>query len=256
MTVVVTRMGQEKAAALVTGASRGLGAAIAERLAAAGHPVAVNFASSQRLAAEVVDSIEQQGGTAHAYRADVTDSAQVADMVRAVREDLGPVGILVLNATGAQREVPAVDLTWDDVVPMLDFFVKSPVLLLHAVLPDMRTAGWGRIVHIGSDVVQRAPHGNSAYVAAKSAQLGLARVWAQELGGLGVTVNTVSPGWIPVERHQGVDVGVLHDYADSIPVGRLGHPGDVAAAVAFLATEEAGFVNGAVLSVNGGSTVT
>jgi 3-oxoacyl-[acyl-carrier protein] reductase len=151
--------------------------------------------------------------------------------------------------------VPAPALGWADVQAQLDFFVKSPVLLLQAVLPDMRAAGRGRIVHIGSDSVRTLPAGNAAYVAAKSAQLGLARIWAKELGPLGITVNTVAPGWVPVERHQDVDPAALDAYTAGVPLGRLGAPADVAAAVAYLASAEAAFVNGAWLTVNGGSSV-
>jgi NAD(P)-dependent dehydrogenase (short-subunit alcohol dehydrogenase family) len=243
---------EQRPVAMVTGASRGLGAAIAARLAATGHPVAVNYARLDEAAAAVVGRI---GATARAYRADVTDPDEVAALVAAVRRDLGPIGVLVLNATGPQPKVPVEDLDWPDVAQHLDFFVKSPVLLLRAVLGDMRAAGWGRIVHIGSDVVQRLPLGNSGYAAAKAAQLGLARVWAKELGPLGITVNTVAPGWIPVERHRDADPAALAAYVEGVPVGRIGVPDDVAAAVAYLVSDAGGFVNGAWLPVNGGSTL-
>ena len=240
--------------ALVTGASRGLGAAIAVELAAAGHPVAVNHASSPEAARAVVETVTDAGGRAAAYRADVTDPADVAALVRRVADDLGPVGVLVVNATGPQPQVPADALDVEDVRAQMAYFVDSPVLLLRAVLPAMRDAGWGRVVHVGSDVVERAPAGNSAYVAAKSAQLGLARVWSGELAPLGVTVNTVAPGWVPVERHRGGDPDALAGYLTTVPTGRFGQPADVAAAVRYLASREAGFVTGARLTVNGGAT--
>lgn len=246
---------ERRPTALVTGASRGLGAEIAARLAADGHPVAVNYARSAEGARSVVERIGATGGTARAYRADVTDAGEVTAMVDDVRRDLGAVGVLVVNATGPQPKVPADVLDWPDVAQHLDFFVKSPVLLLRAVLPDMRAAGWGRIVHIGSDVVRRLPLGNSAYAAAKAAQHGLVGVWAKELGPLGITVNTVAPGWIPVERHRDVDPEALTAYAAGVPLGRMGEPGDVAAAVAYLASDAGGFVTGAWLPVNGGSTI-
>jgi NAD(P)-dependent dehydrogenase (short-subunit alcohol dehydrogenase family) len=239
--------------ALVTGASRGLGAAIAARLGAAGHPVAVNYASSATAAEAVVDDVRGAGGVARGYRADVTDEHEAARLAEEVRRDLGPVGVLVLNATGPQPEIPAADVGWEDVRAQLDFFVKSPVLLLGRVLPDMRAAGWGRIVHIGSDSVRGLPAGSTAYVTAKSAQLALARMWAAELGPFGITVNTVAPGWIPVERHRDATSGALEGYAAGVPMGRLGVPDDVAGAVGFLVSDEASFVNGAWLTVNGGS---
>lgn len=241
--------------ALVTGASRGLGAAMARRLAADGHAVAVNYTSSAEAARAVVDDIERAGGRAAAFRADVTDEAGVARLREELHAELGPVTVLVINATGSQPAIPAAETSWADVARHLDFFVRSPVLLLNALLADMRAAGWGRVVHIGSDVVTGAPVGNSGYVAAKSAQLGLARVWAKELAPLGITVNTVAPGWVPVERHRDVPSEVLHDYLTRVPVGRTGNPDEVASAVAYLASPEAAFVNGAVLYVNGGSVL-
>lgn len=247
------RSGRARPVALVTGASRGLGAAIAARLAAAGHPVAVNYASSGAAAEAVVEGIRGTGGVARAYRADVTDENEVARMVEGVRGDLGLVGVLVLNATGPQPAIPSGEVRWPDVRAQLDFFVKSPVLLLGSVLPDMRAAGWGRIVHIGSDSVRGLPKGSTAYVAAKSAQLALARMWAAELGPFGVTVNTVAPGWIPVERHRDASPAALEEYVARVPVDRLGVPDDVAGAVAYLVSEDAAFVNGAWLTVNGGS---
>lgn len=241
--------------ALVTGASRGLGAAIAEVLAAAGHVVAVNYASSADRAEAVVARITAAGGRAAAFRADVTSEPDVQRLVAEVEARLGPVTVLVVNATGAQPTTPVHELGWDDVTPMLDYFVRSPVLLTSAVVPSMTAAGAGRIVHVGSDVVDRAPEGNAAYVAAKSAQLGLARVGARELGPRGITVNTVQPGWVPVERHADVPQADLDRHAATVPVGRTGTPAEVAASVVHLASVEAAYVNGAVLTVNGGSTV-
>lgn len=238
---------------LVTGASRGLGAAIAERLAADGHTVAVNYAASAGAAQDVVARIRAAGGTAAAFRADVTDPAAVEDLVAAVGGELGPVRTLVLNATGPQPTAPVPDVTWEAVADQLAYFVRSPVLLLRAALPGLRDGG--HVVHVGSEVVDRLPEGASAYVAAKSAQLGLARAWARELGPLGITVNTVEPGWVPVERHRGTDPAELRDYAATVALGRLGVPGDVAEAVAWLASDAASFVTGARLRVAGGASI-
>jgi 3-oxoacyl-[acyl-carrier protein] reductase len=241
--------------ALVTGASRGLGAAIARRPAADGHAVAVNYATSASAAGAVVGAIRDAGGTAQAFRADITDGAAVGELITRVGEWSGLVRTLVLNATGPQPNIPLADLSWEDMLRQLDFFAKSPVLLARAVLPGMRAAGHGRIIHVGSDVVQGAPPGNSAYVAAKSAQLGLARTWARELGPDGITVNTVAPGWIPVERHAGEPPEALARYVDTVPLGHTGAPADVAAAVAYLASDAGAFVTGAYLTVNGGSVL-
>lgn len=238
--------------ALVSGASRGLGAAIARRLAADGFAVAVNYASSRSGAERVVGDIRSAGGVAEAFAGDVTDEASVADMVGQIRGSLGPVGVLVANATGPQPEIAAERLEWSDHLAQLEFFVKSPTLLLQAVLPDMRTAGGGRVIQIGSDIFERALPGYSAYTAAKGAQWGLTRTWARELGADGVTVNLVAPGWVPVERHGELTEDDLADYLADVPLGRIGVPDDVAAAVSYLASDAAGFVTGQRITVNGG----
>jgi 3-oxoacyl-[acyl-carrier protein] reductase len=244
-------------AALISGASRGLGAVIARQLAADGWPVAVNYRSEHERdeADRVVADILARGGTAEAFAADVTDEAAVAGLVSRAVSRLGPVDVLVVNATGPQPAVPMEQLTWQDHLNQLVFFVKSPTLLVQAVLPGMKERGRGRIVQIGSDIFERAVPGMSAYVAAKGAQLGLTRSWARELGPFGVTVNYVAPGWIPVERHADVPADGLRDYLDEVPLGRMGVPGDIAAAVSFLASDSASFITGQRLTVNGGHTI-
>ena len=162
-------MGEETGVALVTGASRGLGAVIARELAARGWAVAVNYHSDAQSAGHVVDDIRAAGGTALALPADVTDEAPVAELVEQVGRRLGPVDVLVINATGPQPERRVEELTWQAHLDQLVFFVKSPTLLVQAVLPSMRARGHGRIIQIGSDSVARALPGTSAYVAAKDA---------------------------------------------------------------------------------------
>jgi 3-oxoacyl-[acyl-carrier protein] reductase len=241
--------------ALVTGASRGLGAQIARRLGADGWPVAVNYRSDPAGAAKVVDEITAAGGRAAAFRADVTDGSEVAALVAAVTAELGPVQVVVANATGPQPLAPAQDVTWQAHLDQLTFFVKSPTLLLQAVLPGMRSLGTGRFVHIGSDSFERALPGASAYNAAKGAQIGLARTWARELGAYGITVNVVAPGWIPVERHGEVTAEDSAGYVRDVPLGRLGRPEDIADVVAFVASDAARFMTGERLTVNGGHTI-
>ncbi len=238
--------------ALVTGSSRGLGSTIARRLAQDGLAVAVNGVRDDAEALAVVDAIEGGGGVAVAFTADVTDERQVVELVNAVAERLGPVDVLVLNATGPQPEALLVEVSWENHLAQLEFFVKSPVLLGRAVLPAMQMRRWGRIVQIDSEVVDRPPPGRSAYVTAKSAQIGLSRSWAHELAPFGITVNTVAPGFVPVERHADVPAEIRNAYLSSVPAGRMGTPEDIAHAVSFFVSEAAGFVTGQRLVVDGG----
>ena len=238
--------------ALVTGSSRGLGAAIARRLAADGLAVAVNDFSGGPAGRAVVDDIRAGGGVADVFTADVTDERTVAELVAAVERGLGPIGVLVLNATGPQPDAPLEAVAWEDHLAQLEFFVKSPVLLARAVLPGMRERGHGRIVQVDSEVFDNPPPGRSAYVAAKGGQIGLARAWARELAPLGITVNCVAPGFIPVERHDDVPDADRAAYLATVPAGRMGTPAEVAHAVAFFVSEAAAFLTGQRLVVDGG----
>ena len=241
--------------ALVTGSSRGLGAVIARRLARDGLAVAVNSLPGDEQARDVVDSIRAAGGTAEACRADVTDEDQVRDLVAAITASLGSVDVLVLNATGPQPEAPLADTAWADHLAQLNFFVKSPVLLGREVLPGMLTRRYGRIVHIDSEIAHRPQPGTSAYATAKNGQLGLLRSWARELASSGITVNSVAPGFIPVERHADVPDDIINAYLASVPAGRMGTPADIAHAVSFLASEGAGFIIGQRIVVDGGRSL-
>jgi 3-oxoacyl-[acyl-carrier protein] reductase len=245
----------QRRVALVTGSSRGLGAAIARRLAGDGFAVAVNGRPGDEGVAAVARTIRDDGGTAAGCSADVTDEQQVAGLVAAITDALGPVDVLVLNATGPQPEAPVTEVSWADHAAQLDFFVKSPVLLGRAVLPGMQARRYGRIVQIDSEVAHRPPPDRSAYATAKSAQIGLTLSWARELAPFGITVNTVAPGFIPVERHADVPDDVKQAYLASVPVGRMGTPGDIAHAVSFLASEGAGFITGQRIVVDGGRSL-
>jgi 3-oxoacyl-[acyl-carrier protein] reductase len=247
-------MSEPQGVALVTGASRGLGATIARHLAAQGWAVAVNYRSGAEAAQQVVTGIRARGGVAEAFAADVTAEDQISQLVTQVTTGLGPVDVLVTNATGPQPDVALEDLTWQAHLDQLLFFVKSPTLLLQAVLPAMKARQRGRVIQIGSDIVDRALPGRSAYVAAKAAQLGLTRSWARELGPFAITVNLVAPGWIPVERHADIPSADRQQYAAEVPLRRIGTPDDVAATVCFLASDAASFITGEQISVNGGHT--
>lgn len=238
--------------ALVTGASRGLGSAIARTLGAQGARVVVNYARSKTAAAEVVETIRAGGGEALAVQADVLDSGQVKHLIEETEAHFGPVEILVNNATGPQPSKPLGNADWRDFQDQLDFFLKAPLLLMQATLPAMRRAQWGRVVHIGSEIAELGNADFSTYASAKAAMTGLTRAWASELGGDGITVNLVAPGWIPVERH--TDLSAMEAYLSNVPLKRYGVPEDVGFAVAFLASDEANFITGQRLAVNGGKT--
>ncbi len=241
--------------ALVTGASRGLGAAIAVKLGACGAAVAVNYFGSPQKAERVVAQIREAGGKAEALRADVRDEAEVTALVGRVEKALGPIDVLVINATGPQPFIRIEDLTWRACLDQLEFFVKSPLLLTKAVLGPMKAKRAGRIINLGSEVFERGVPEFSNYVSAKGAQLGLTRSWAMELASWGITVNLVAPGWIPTERHANDPQSAKDAYAAAVPMRHMGRPEDVAEAVAFLASDAAGFITGQKLSVNGGNTL-
>ncbi len=244
-----------KRVALVTGASRGLGEAIAVALGHCGANVAVNYFASPEKAARVVELVKKAGGDAAAFKADVREEEQVARMVQEIANRLGPIDILVPNATGPQPFVPLEKLTWRACLDQLEFFVKSPVILAKAVVPGMKQRRWGRIIQIGSEVLEKGVPEFSNYVSAKGAQLGLTRSWAMELATFGITVNIVSPGWIPTERHKDDSEEAKRAYAAGVPMKRMGVPADIGAAVAFLASDAANFITGQKLSVNGGNSL-
>lgn len=241
--------------ALMTGASRGLGAAMALRLGACGAKVAVNYAASRERAEGVAQEIIAGGGQAAAFRADVRDEAEVKRLVREVEEHFGAIDILVINATGPQPFYKVEDLNWRLCLDQLEFFVKSPLLLVQAVVGPMKERRYGRIINIGSEVFEKGVPEFANYVSAKGAQLGLTRSWAMELASWGITVNLVAPGWIPTERHAEDSQESKDAYAAAVPMGHMGEADDVAAAVAFLASDGAKFITGQKLSVNGGNSL-
>ena len=241
--------------ALVTGASRGLGAEIAHKLAASGAAVAINYFKNGERAEGMAGTINRKGGRARAVGGDVRDEAQVAALIEQVTRELGPIDILVINATGPQPMLPIEQLSWRVMLDQLEFFVKSPMLLAQAVVPGMKQRRRGRIVNIGSEVFEEGLPSFSNYVSAKGAQLGLTRSWAMELASFGITVNLVAPGWIPTERHKDDPDEMKRAYAAGVPMRRMGVPDDIGNAAAFLASDEANFITGQKLSVNGGNSL-
>ncbi len=199
--------------------------------------------------------LRERGLEAEAFGADVRDEAEVRELVRTVEQRLGAVEVLVVNATGHQPMLSVEEQTWPSYLDQMEFFVKSPLLLLQAVLPGMRERRWGRVIQIGSEVVELGNPRFANYVAAKAAQLGQTRSWARELGNAGVTVNLVAPGWIPTERSLDATEADMREYTAGVPLGRMGEADEVGRVVAFLASEAASFVTGQKLAVNGGKTL-
>ncbi len=241
--------------ALVTGASRGLGAAMAVALAEAGHRVAVNYFNNAARAEQLCAGLRARGLIAEPFRADVRDQGEVARVVAEVTARLGPIEIAVLNATGPQPMLSLEQQTWQSYLDQMEFFVKSPLLIAQAVVPGMRERGFGRIIQIGSEVVELGNPRFANYVAAKAAQLGQTRSWARELGSSGITVNLVAPGWIPTERSVDATEADKLEYVSGVPLGRMGRAEEVGRVVAFLASDAASFVNGQKIAVNGGNTL-
>jgi len=241
--------------ALVTGSSTGLGKAMAVALGKAGARVALNYANNTRRAEKSFAEFQALGLTGALFKADVTSEVQVARLHRAIAKKLGPVDVLVVNATCDQPHRAIEDYDWAFYQRMVDFFIKSPFLLTRASLPHMKSQGWGRIINIGSEVVARGVPNFTAYVAAKGGQNGFHRSLAGELAPHGITVNMIAPGWIPVERHENDPQSEKDGYRALIPVNRWGIPADLDGSVVFLASEASSFVTGQTLHVNGGLTV-
>ena len=241
--------------AIVTGSSKGLGKAIALALGAAGAKVVINYFNGQEQAEATLQELRARDIEAEVIRADVTNEQEVNKLVEETTKRLGAPDIVVLNATPDQPQKPIERYTWDFHQQMLDFFVKSPFLLTRAMLPTMKKKKWGRIINIGSEVFRRGVPNFSPYVAAKGAQAGWTRSMASELAPWRITVNMVSPGWIPVERHDKDPKALKAGYEAMIPMRRWGVPGDLGGIVAFLASQQAGFITGQDIAVNGGMTV-
>ncbi|NCG26397.1 MAG: SDR family oxidoreductase [Verrucomicrobiales bacterium] len=240
--------------ALVTGSTTGLGLGIAKVLGAGGAKVVMNYYNDDERAERAFSEFQSAGGEGILLKANAIDEAAIANLVERAQSELGAIDIIVPNATPDQPLKTIEEYDWDFYQQMLNFFIKSPYLLTRAVLPQMKESSWGRIINISSEVYQLSVSPFSAYVSAKGGQIGWTRSMSRELAPHGITVNTVNPGWIPTERHDNDPQEEKDAYLSQIPAGRWGTPSDVGEAVAYFASEEAGFITGQTLCMNGGNS--
>jgi 3-oxoacyl-[acyl-carrier protein] reductase len=239
--------------ALVTGASKGIGRAAALALAADGRAVACAYGSDDAAAKETVRLVEEAGGTAAAFQADVADPDAVRAMTAAAAEELGPPVIVVANA-GMNKDGLAVRYDLGDWDRMLRVNLTGSFTCIRAALPHMMKARWGRIVAVSSAIALRGNAGQSAYGASKSGLVGMTRSLAKEYAARGITANVLCPGFVETEMTSGLAEKARRALDEEIPTGRVGTVEEIAAAIRVLASDEASYVNGAVLAVDGGLT--
>ncbi|MBK8096276.1 MAG: 3-oxoacyl-ACP reductase FabG [Planctomycetes bacterium] len=233
--------------ALVTGASRGIGAAIARRLAAAGHPVVLNYKSNEAAAVAVADSIRSAGGEATLAGFDVADGAATASAIARLLEDPRPIGIVVNNAgMVADNAFPA--MTYDQWNAVLRTTLDGFFHVTHPLVMPMVQQKWGRIINLSSISATRGTRGQANYAAAKAGIVGATKTLAHELAKRKITVNAVAPGLIDTEMIATVPAFVR----EMIPMQRVGKPEEVAALVAFLASEDAAYITGQLIGIDGG----
>ncbi len=237
--------------AVVTGASRGIGRAIALELARRGAAVVVNYHRSAEAAQAVISEIEAAGGRAALFQADVSVAEQAAALIAFAVETFGDLHILVNNA-GITRDRLLPMMSEEDWQAVLDANLKSTFLCSKAAVKHMLRKRTGRIINIASVAGQMGNPGQTNYSASKAGQIGFTKALAREVAGRGITVNAVAPGFIETDILQSMPAGTLEAALKLVPLGRLGQPAEVAYAVAFLASDAAAYITGQVLGIDGG----
>ncbi len=239
--------------ALVTGASRGIGRASAESLAAAGHPVAITYRSDPGGAEEAAAEIADGGGRALAVSMDVSDESSVDQAFKEVEAELGAVGVLVNNA-GYTKDGLAIAYSTEAWDTTLDTNLRGAFLCSRRVLRGMMKAKWGRIVNVASAAALRGNPGQSAYSASKAGLVGMTKSLAREYASRGITVNAICPGFVETRMTSVYSDEIKASYVQMTPAGRLGTAEEIASVIAFLASPAASYVNGAVIAVDGALT--
>lgn len=237
--------------AVVTGASRGIGRAIALELAARGAAVVINYNRSAKAAEEVVAQIQANGGRAAAFQADVADYNQAQDLIKFALETFGGLHILVNNA-GITRDKLIMMMTEDDWDAVLDTNLKSTFNCSKAAIRTMMRQRYGRIINIASVAGQMGNAGQTNYSASKAGQIGFTKALAREVASRNITVNAVAPGFVDTEILESIPEDMLEAALKLVPLGRKGQPEEIAYAVAFLASDQAAYITGQVLGVDGG----
>lgn len=244
----------DRKVALVTGAGRGIGRAIAEALARDGYAVAVNYSRSEAAANEVVEELRRRGAEAVAVKADVADAAEVKNMFKTVTEQLGPVSVLVCNA-GITRDnllMRMKESEWDEVIST---DLNSLFYCAKEAVRPMLKGRWGRIIAITSINGLRGSAGQCNYAAAKAGVTGFVKSLAREVAAKGITVNAIAPGFIETDMTLVLSEEIREKFIEQIPAGRPGLPQEVAETAAFLASDRAAYIQGQVIAVDGGITM-